>query len=105
MPWTWWWVQRQAPSQPPTKIQMTNGHVCSGDRGGCAGAIDHPAPGATQLCCLVLPPTPPPSLAPGLGVSPLRLQDSGGRGSVLLCSLFRSVTWVAGLFRSHLSSC
>lgn len=58
---------------------MTNGHVCSGDRGGCARAIDHPALGATQLRRLVPPPTPPPSLAPGLGVSPPRLQDSGGR--------------------------
>lgn len=80
--WTWWWVQRQALSQPPAppKTQMTNGHVCWGDRDGCAGAIDHPALGATQLCRLVPPPTSPPSPAPVLGGSPSRPDNSGGRG-------------------------
>lgn len=60
------------PAPRPPKIQMTNGCVCSGDRGGCAGAIDHPALGATQLCRLVPPSTPPPSRAPGLGGAPPR---------------------------------
>lgn len=66
-PWTWWWVQRQALSEPlaPPETPMTNGRVCWGDRDGCAGAIDHPALGATQLCRLVPPPTSPPSPAPG----------------------------------------
>ena len=48
------------------ETQMTNGHMCLGDRGGCAGAIDHPALGATQLCRLVPTPIPPPRQAPGL---------------------------------------
>lgn len=48
------------------EMQMTNGHVRLGDGGGCTGAIDHPALGATQLCRLVPPPIPPPSQAPGL---------------------------------------
>lgn len=50
------------PAPRPTKTQMTNGCVCSRDRGGCAGAIDHPALGATQLCRLV---PPPPHLPAG----------------------------------------
>lgn len=37
---------------PPCAPQdvMTDRDVCSGNRGVCAGTIDHPALGATQLC-------------------------------------------------------
>lgn len=40
------------PPLPPLAPQdvMTDRDVCSGNRGVCAGTIDHPALGATQLC-------------------------------------------------------
>lgn len=84
------------PSPQPSKIQMTNGHECWGDRDGCAGAIDHPALGATQLCCLVPPPTSPPSPVPGLW-------GGDGGGGILLGPRTQEEQ-VGGLSRNHLSS-
>lgn len=100
--WTWQvYSQSLLPaSRPPTPASlplppqdmMTDRHVCSGDRGVCAGAIDHPALGATQLCGLVLPlkPTsqpglggPPGALNPGVGAPPVLPSRLGTRGADL----------------------